>query len=246
MAASGLAYIKALIDAGAGIDVAISRVALGLAADADYFSNIAKVRAAKTVWARIAGALSDKPHPIHIEARSSRRMLSTLDPWVNMLRLTSAAFGASVGGADAIVLDQLHPASGTANTVLPAAGAQRPARPDGGGAPRPRDRSGRGRLVSRDPHRPTRPRRLGRFPGYRGGGGASSSPSCQAISPTRSAKFETRAFAIFWTKKPRSSASRRFRALTRRRRTSMRQTPSPSPSRRPRSPSQGWTALAPP
>ena len=81
------------------------RIALSLATDADYFSSIAKLRAARDVWARIAGAVATTGALSHMEVRSSRRMLSTLDPWINMLRLTSAAFGASIGGADAIVLD---------------------------------------------------------------------------------------------------------------------------------------------
>jgi methylmalonyl-CoA mutase len=105
VAACGLAYIQALADAGLGLDQAVQRIALGLAADADYFATMAKVRAARIVWAKVTTALGCQSPKITIEARSSRRMLSTLDPWVNMLRLTSAAFGASLGGADSIVLD---------------------------------------------------------------------------------------------------------------------------------------------
>jgi methylmalonyl-CoA mutase len=105
MAAAGLAYIKAANEAGADIDAAIRGVALGLAASADYFAGIAKFRAARAVWARVCGAISNTARPTRIEARSSRRMLSTLDPWVNMLRLTSAAFSASIGGADTVLLD---------------------------------------------------------------------------------------------------------------------------------------------
>ena len=104
MAACGLAYVKAATDAGMDMEKAVQSIALGLAADADYFAAIAKFRAARMVWASITAALG-RPTKVIIEARSSRRMLSTLDPWVNMLRLTSAAFGASIGGADAIVLD---------------------------------------------------------------------------------------------------------------------------------------------
>ncbi len=105
MAASGLAYVKAMVAAGADMDAALGKVALSLAADADYFAAIAKMRAARAVWARVAGALSSTAPTVRIEARSSRRMLSTLDPWVNMLRLTSAAFGASIGGAESIMLE---------------------------------------------------------------------------------------------------------------------------------------------
>jgi methylmalonyl-CoA mutase len=105
MAACGLAYIKAQTEAGCDLDHAIQRIALGLAADADYFATIAKFRAARIVWAKLAAALGCQSPKFVVEARSSRRMLSTLDPWVNMLRLTSAAFGASIAGADSIVLD---------------------------------------------------------------------------------------------------------------------------------------------
>jgi methylmalonyl-CoA mutase len=84
MAAAGLAYLKAGVNAGLDMETALDRIALGLAADA---------------------ALTDRPTPARIEARSSRRMLSKLDPWVNMLRLTAAGFGAAAGGADAILLD---------------------------------------------------------------------------------------------------------------------------------------------
>ncbi len=105
MAAAGLAYVKASVAAGDDLAAAITSVALGVAADANYFAGVAKFRAARAVWARVVGAMSRDANPARIEARSSRRMLSTLDPWVNMLRLTSAAVGASIGGADAIVLD---------------------------------------------------------------------------------------------------------------------------------------------
>ena len=47
-----------------------------------------------------------------IEARSSRRMLTTADPWTNLLRLTVAGFAGAVGGADALVLGAFTDALG--------------------------------------------------------------------------------------------------------------------------------------
>ena len=105
MAAAGVAYAKAAVAAGMSAEAALERIALCLAADADYFTALAKVRATRIVWAKVAGAVTDGPIRARIEARSSRRMLSTLDPWVNMLRLTAAGFGAAVGGADSLVLE---------------------------------------------------------------------------------------------------------------------------------------------
>jgi methylmalonyl-CoA mutase len=109
--ASALAYAKALVRAGLPTDQAFAAIQLGLCADADYFAVIAKLRAARRLWARLTGA-SGAPCPARIEVRSSQRMLTVQDPWTNMLRLTSAAFGAAVGGADAVVLGAFTDAIG--------------------------------------------------------------------------------------------------------------------------------------
>jgi methylmalonyl-CoA mutase len=93
------------------MDQAFARITLGLSAEADYFLTIAKLRAARLVWARLTGACG-LDVPARIEARSSRRMLTRRDPWTNMLRLTAAGFGAAVGGADAVVLGTFTDALG--------------------------------------------------------------------------------------------------------------------------------------
>jgi methylmalonyl-CoA mutase len=121
-AASALAYAKALVRAGLPVAEAFGRITLGLAADADYFLTIAKLRAARAVFARIATACGAQAGA-RIEARSSRRMLTAQDPWTNMIRLTAAGFAASVGGADAVVLGTFTDALG-----LPTAFARRQAR----------------------------------------------------------------------------------------------------------------------
>lgn len=105
MASAAIAYARALTTAGVDAERAFALVALGLSADGEYFTTIAKLRAARAIWARMVEAAAGSPLPARIEARSSRRMLSALDPWVNMLRLTSAGFAAATGGADAIALD---------------------------------------------------------------------------------------------------------------------------------------------
>jgi len=110
-AASALAYAKALVRAGMSMAAAFDRISLGLSADADYFVTIAKLRAARSVWARIAGACGAGT-TARIEARSSQRMLTAKDAWTNMIRLTAAGFGAAVGGADTIVLGNFTDALG--------------------------------------------------------------------------------------------------------------------------------------
>jgi methylmalonyl-CoA mutase len=110
-ASAAVAYAKALVGAGLSMSEAFTRITLGLSADADYFLTIAKLRAAREVWARIALACKAPP-AARIEARSSRRMLARQDCWTNMIRLTAAGFGAAVGGADAVVLGNFTDAIG--------------------------------------------------------------------------------------------------------------------------------------
>jgi methylmalonyl-CoA mutase len=121
-AAAALAYAKALARAGMPVAEAFARITLGFAADADYFIAIAKLRAARAVWARIAAACGADAQ-VRIEARSSGRMLAAKDAWTNMIRLTAAGFAAAVGGADAVVLGAFTDAIG-----LPTAFARRQSR----------------------------------------------------------------------------------------------------------------------
>jgi methylmalonyl-CoA mutase len=120
--AAAVAYAKALVRQGLTDIEAFQRIVIGLSADGDYFTTIAKLRAARILWAKLTGACGVEA-PARIETRSSQRMLARLDPWTNLLRLTSAGFGAAVGGADAIVIGAYTDALG-----LPTAFARRQSR----------------------------------------------------------------------------------------------------------------------
>lgn len=104
--ASGVAYLRALTDAGLDVDAAAAQLEFRLAATADQFLTIAKFRAARRLWARVievsggsAAAGASRQHAV-----TSWPMMTRRDPWVNMLRTTVACFGAAVGGADAITV----------------------------------------------------------------------------------------------------------------------------------------------
>jgi methylmalonyl-CoA mutase len=106
MLATLVAYLRACEGVGLRPRAAFAKIGLGLAADADLFLTIAKLRAARKLTARIAGACgaSHAIDRLHIAATSSERMLARRDPWVNMLRTTVACAGAAFGGADAITV----------------------------------------------------------------------------------------------------------------------------------------------
>lgn len=103
--AAGLDYLRALTDAGLSVTDALGQIEFRFAATDDQFQTIAKFRAARVVWARVAqvcGSPSSGGAPQH--AVTSEAMMAQRDPWVNMLRTTLAAFGAGVGGADAVTV----------------------------------------------------------------------------------------------------------------------------------------------
>ena len=107
MLALGAMYLRALtVDELLDVDRALAQIEFRLAATNDQFSTIAKMRAARRLWARVAevcGASTDAS-AMRQHAVTSRAMLTKRDPWVNILRSTVACFAAGLGGADSITV----------------------------------------------------------------------------------------------------------------------------------------------
>ncbi len=128
--AAGVAYLRALTSPGTGaadlsVETALGQVEFRYAATADQFATIAKLRAARRCWARVA-EVSGVTGPVagqRQHAVTSWTMTTRQDPWTNMLRGTLACFGACVGGADAVTVLPFDTALG-----LPDALARRIAR----------------------------------------------------------------------------------------------------------------------
>lgn len=115
--AAGVDYLRRLTDGGVSVPDALRQISFRYAADDDQFLAIAKLRAARQLWARVAevvGAPDAGAATIH--AVTSLPMMAQRDPWVNMLRTTLAAFGAGVGGADTV---QVHPFDASIASGLP-------------------------------------------------------------------------------------------------------------------------------
>ncbi|MFF0279168.1 methylmalonyl-CoA mutase small subunit [Rhodococcus aetherivorans] len=103
--AAGLEYLRELTGSRQSAARALGQIEFRLAATDDQFQTIAKFRAGRQLWARIAqvvGAAEAGHAPQH--AVTSAAMMTQRDPWVNMLRTTLAAFGAGIGGADAVTV----------------------------------------------------------------------------------------------------------------------------------------------
>ena len=80
------------------------RIGVALAADADQFRSIAKFRAMRLLLARVSEVAGLASPPPRIHGETAWRMMSHRDPEMNILRATSAAFAAAVGGADSIAV----------------------------------------------------------------------------------------------------------------------------------------------
>lgn len=101
--AAGVAYLRAMDEAGLPPGDAVAQIGWSVALGSDPFSQLAKLRAARELWCRLQRALGiAESRPLALHAESSRRGLTRYDRWVNILRGTSQAAAALLGGADEI------------------------------------------------------------------------------------------------------------------------------------------------
>ncbi|BDE13762.1 MULTISPECIES: methylmalonyl-CoA mutase small subunit [Mycobacterium] len=103
--AAGVAYLRLLTESGLSVSDALRQISFRLSADDDQFMTLAKMRAVRQLWARVAEVAGDPDGGAAVvHAETSLPMMTQRDPWVNMLRTTLAAFGAGVGGADTVLV----------------------------------------------------------------------------------------------------------------------------------------------
>jgi methylmalonyl-CoA mutase len=102
--ASGVDFIAAMQDRGIAVDRVADSVAFSFAMGPEYFMQIAKLRAFRMVWAQAVekfGGAGEHARA-RIYARTARWNKTIYDPHVNMLRATTEAMLAALGGADSI------------------------------------------------------------------------------------------------------------------------------------------------
>ncbi|AXT85938.1 methylmalonyl-CoA mutase [Aeromicrobium sp. A1-2] len=103
---SGVTYLRILVEAGFSVDEAAALIDFRYAATDEQFPTIAKLRAARRLWNRVAelSGVTTADAGQHQHAVTSRPMMAKYDPYVNMLRTTVAAFAAGVGGAASVTV----------------------------------------------------------------------------------------------------------------------------------------------
>ncbi|WP_372936297.1 methylmalonyl-CoA mutase family protein [Mariniphaga sediminis] len=105
--AQGVEYLTKLTGAGLSIDEVAQNIKFNFGIGNNYFMEIAKLRAARLLWAQIVKAFN--PQNIesarliaHSETNTYNKTL--YDPYVNMLRTQTEAMSAVLGGADSITV----------------------------------------------------------------------------------------------------------------------------------------------
>ncbi|MEU8249310.1 methylmalonyl-CoA mutase family protein [Nonomuraea sp. NPDC048916] len=109
--ALAVGHLRALTAAGLTVEQALGQLEFRYAATADQFATIAKLRAARKLWARVAEACGGRSGQLQ-HAVTSSAMMTSRDPYVNMLRTTLACFAAGVGGADAVTVQPFDARAG--------------------------------------------------------------------------------------------------------------------------------------
>ncbi|MBN3454284.1 methylmalonyl-CoA mutase small subunit [Mycobacterium sp. DSM 3803] len=105
--AAAVDYLRVLTEGGIAGPDALRQISFRFATDDDQFMSIAKLRAGRQLWARVADVVgAPEAGAATVHAVTSLPMMAQRDPWVNMLRTTLAAFSAGVGGADTVLV---HP-----------------------------------------------------------------------------------------------------------------------------------------
>jgi len=121
--AAGVDFVAAMQEHGAGVDRAAMATEFCFATGANYFFEIAKLRAFRMLWARVVesfGGASECARA-RIATRTSRWSKTIYDPHVNILRATTEAMAAVLGGADSVTVapfDQCYRPSDEASRRL--------------------------------------------------------------------------------------------------------------------------------
>lgn len=118
--AAGVEYLRAMGERGLSGAEAASRMEFRLAAGPQFFTEIAKFRAFRPLWARVVSAFHAEPQVAAratVRASTCRWDKTLLDPHVNMLRVTTEALSAVLGGCDALHIAPFDEVTGATTEV---------------------------------------------------------------------------------------------------------------------------------
>ena len=111
--ADGLEYIRTGVKAGLPIDAFAKRLSFFWAIGKNYFMEVAKMRAARVLWAKIVksfGAENPKSMALRTHCQTSGWSLTAQDPFNNISRTCMEAMGAALGHTQSLHTNALDEA----------------------------------------------------------------------------------------------------------------------------------------
>lgn len=102
----GNEYLQMLVDSGISADRAAGMIRFDMGIGSNYFMEMAKFRAGRMLWARIAKQhdASDDSCRMSVNATTTEFNKTFYDSYVNMLRTQTEAMSAALAGVDSIVV----------------------------------------------------------------------------------------------------------------------------------------------
>ena len=104
--ANGIAYVQAAVDAGLEVDAFARRLSFFFNAHNDFFAEVAKFRAARTLWAEIMrdrfGARDPRSQMLRFHAQTGGSTLTAQQAENNIVRVAVQALSAVCGGAQSL------------------------------------------------------------------------------------------------------------------------------------------------
>jgi methylmalonyl-CoA mutase len=100
-------YLRRLTDQGISIDDIAPNIKFTFGVGSNYFMEIARIRSARMLWAKIVNVYGISDAELtrtHIHCVTSDWNKTLYDPYVNMLRTTTEAMSAIIGGANSLTI----------------------------------------------------------------------------------------------------------------------------------------------
>lgn len=114
---TGVTHIEELLKRGLSLEKILSKLVFQFAVGANFFMEVAKLRAARILWSKITEAYGAdvKNQGMVISAVTSSFTKSVYDPYVNMLRAGNEAFAAVLGGVQYLHVSPFNEPEGQAS-----------------------------------------------------------------------------------------------------------------------------------
>jgi methylmalonyl-CoA mutase, N-terminal domain len=114
--ADGIAYVEAAVQAGLDVDAFAPRLSFFWGCHNNFFEEIAKVRAARRLWARIMsdrfGSKSEKSLKLRFHTQTDGATLTAQQPENNVVRVAYQAMAAIFGGTQSLHTNSMDEALG--------------------------------------------------------------------------------------------------------------------------------------